>query len=237
MIEITNLCKSFDKKPVIKEVSLRVAEAETLCLLGPSGAGKTTLIRLVSGAIRADAGEIVINGIKAPSMKLYAEMGFMPQGDALYNDLTGFDNLLFFGGLYGLKGKALRERALELLATLGLADDKDKLAYNYSGGMRKRLSLAIALLHKPRFLLLDEPTVGIDPILRQEIWQLFHRLEEGGATLIVSTHVMDEAAKCRRTALIYEGRIVADDTTEHLLARTNGNIEELFFMVQKGEIQ
>jgi ABC-2 type transport system ATP-binding protein len=232
MIEIKNLSKSFAKKPIIKNVSLRVGKAEAVCLLGPSGAGKTTLIRLVSGAIKADEGEITINNLKVPSMKLYATMGFMPQSDALYNDLTGLDNLGFFGGLYGLKGKALKERAFEVLKLLDLFEDKDKSVSAYSGGMKKRLSLAVALLHKPQFLLLDEPTVGIDPILRQEIWQQFHQLQSEGVTLIVSTHVMDEAAKCGRTALIYEGEIVADDETEKLLERTNGNIEELFFMAQ-----
>jgi ABC-2 type transport system ATP-binding protein len=232
MIEIKNLSKSFAKKPVIKNVSLQVGKAETVCLLGPSGAGKTTLIRLVSGAIKADEGEITINNLKVPSMKLYATMGFMPQSDALYNDLTGLDNLCFFGGLYGLRGKALKERAFEVLKLLDLYEDKDKSVSAYSGGMKKRLSLAVALLHKPQFLLLDEPTVGIDPILRQEIWQQFHQLQNEGVTLIVSTHVMDEAAKCGRTALIYEGEIVADDETEKLLEMTNGNIEELFFMAQ-----
>ncbi|MCL1807438.1 MAG: ABC transporter ATP-binding protein [Oscillospiraceae bacterium] len=238
MIEVRNVSKGFPKNPgVIKNLTLTVGAGEIVCLLGPSGAGKTTLIRLITGALKADGGEIVINGIKVPSMKLYAQMGFMPQSDALYPDVTGLDNLLFFGGLYGIKGKALYEKSLEALELVDLAPDQNKLVSNYSGGMKKRLSLAAALLHKPSFMLLDEPTVGIDPILRRTIWDRFHKLRDEGAALIVSTHVMDEAAKCDRTALIYNGALVADDTTENLLKRTeHGNIEELFFMAKGAEL-
>jgi ABC-2 type transport system ATP-binding protein len=116
-------------------------------------------------------------------MALYAEMGFMPQSDALYGDLSGLNNLLFFGGLYGMKGKDLKDKAFQVLEMLDLYEDRDKLAANYSGGMKKRLSLAIALLHNPTFLLLDEPTVGIDPILRQAIWEQFYKLRDNGVTL------------------------------------------------------
>lgn len=238
MIVVDNVTKSFDKKvDVIKKVSLRVDRGEILCLLGPSGAGKTTLIRLITGALKVDQGQISIDGVKVPSMKLYSAMGFMPQSDALYADITGLDNLLFFGGLYKMKGKALRERTGEVLKLLNLYEDKDKLVANYSGGMKKRLSLAVALLHHPRFLLLDEPTVGIDPLLRQSIWQQFHKLRDQGVSIIVSTHVMDEATKCDRTALIYKGALVADDTTENLVAKTQGgNIEELFFMAKEAKL-
>ena len=157
----------------------------------------------------------------------------MPQNDALYNDLTGLDNLLFFGRLYKLKNA--RKRAMEVLNLLDLTEDKDKLVINYSGGMKKRLSLAVALQHNPKYLLLDEPTVGIDPILRQAIWEQFYKLRDEGASIIISTHVMDEAIKCNRTALIYNGSLIYNDITENLIAKTkNGNIEDLFFMA-KGE--
>ncbi|MCL2796500.1 MAG: ABC transporter ATP-binding protein [Firmicutes bacterium] len=236
MILLNAVSKSFGKKKVIDNVTLGVHSGEIACLLGPSGAGKTTLIRLITGALRADAGEITVDGIKVPSLKLFERMGFMPQGDALYADLTGLDNLLFFGGLYRMKGKELKARAFETLEMLGLLSDKDVLVSKYSGGMKKRLSLAAALMHRPDFLLLDEPTVGIDPILRQTIWRQFKSLAAGGACIIVSTHVMDEAAKCDRTALIYGGSLVANDTTENLLKNTpGGNIEELFFMAKEGK--
>lgn len=227
-ISVRGISKSFDKKPVLTDVSLDIGRGEIVCLLGPSGAGKTTLIRLLLGAIRADGGEILIDDVRVPSMKLFKRIGFMPQNDALYGDLSGLDNLSFFGGLYGLKDA--KRRAVELLALLDLASDGEKLVSNYSGGMKKRLSLAVALLHRPSCLLLDEPTVGIDPILRRSIWDQFYKLRDWGASIVISTHVMDEAAKCDRTALIYDGRLIYDDTTANLLAQTgDGNIESLFF--------
>jgi ABC-2 type transport system ATP-binding protein len=227
-IVVRGVSKGFDKKPVLKDISLDIGRGEIACLLGPSGAGKTTLIRLLLGAIRADAGEIEIDGIRVPSMKLFEKIGFMPQNDALYSDLSGLDNLAFFGGLYKLKD--VRKRAIRALELLGLANDKDKLVANYSGGMKKRLSLAVALLNDPKYLLLDEPTVGIDPILRKSIWDEFYHLRDEGACIVISTHVMDEAAKCDRTALIYGGALIYNDTTANLLAKTeDGNIESLFF--------
>lgn len=233
-IKVSKVSKSFDKKRVLDNISLNVNGGEIVCLLGPSGAGKTTLIRLIMGAIKADKGEILIDDIKVPSMQLYNKMGFMPQNDALYNDLTGFENLMFFGGLFKLKNA--KERALYMLDLFNLNDAKDVLVFDYSGGMKKRLSLAIALLHNPKILILDEPTVGIDPILRATIWEQFYKLRDEGACIIVSTHVMDEAAKCNKTALIYKGSLMFDDTTESLVAKTkNGNIEELFFMAEEAQ--
>ncbi len=231
-IKVHEISKTFDKKQVLNKITFNVESGEIVCLLGPSGAGKTTLIRLIIGAIKADSGEITIDDIKAPSIKLYNKVGFMPQNDALYNDLTGLDNLLFFGGLYKIKN--VRQRAMEVLNLLDLTDDKDKIVLNYSGGMKKRLSLAVALLHNPRFLLLDEPTIGIDPILRQTIWEQFYKLRDSGVCIIISTHVMDEAVKCNRTALIYNGSLIYNDTTANLIAKTkDGNIEDLFFMAKE----
>ncbi|MCL1916986.1 MAG: ABC transporter ATP-binding protein [Peptococcaceae bacterium] len=246
MIEINKISKSFHKKRVLQDISLHVDAGEIICLLGPSGAGKTTLIRLITGALKADAGDITIDEIKVPSMKLYTQMGFMPQNDALYIDLTGLNNLLFFGGLYGLKKNVLKERTHELLALLDLEDDQNKLVANYSGGMKKRLSLAVALLHKPKVLLLDEPTVGIDPLLRRTIWEQFYEQSRSGVSIIVTTHVMDEAVKCHRTALIYNGSLVACDTPKNLLAKTSqghtatgstsGSLEDLFFMAKEAQL-
>jgi ABC-2 type transport system ATP-binding protein len=154
-IVVRGVSKCFDRKQVLHDISLEIARGEIVCLLGPSGAGKTTLIRLIMGAIKADSGEIEIDGVKVPSMKLFGNIGFMPQNDALYDDLSGLDNLLFFGGLY--KMKDIRQRAMDVLGLMNLVEDRDKLVHNYSGGMKKRLSLAIALLHSPNYLLLDEP--------------------------------------------------------------------------------
>lgn len=230
-IEVNELSKHFGAKKVLDKVSLVVGEGEMLCLLGPSGAGKTTLIRSIIGAVKTNGGNISIGGVSVTNRALMYDIGYMPQEEALYGDITAVLNLEFFGGLYGLKGQTLKKRCNELLTMLDLYKDKNKMVSEYSGGMKKRLSLAVALIHNPKFLLLDEPTVGIDPILRQSIWNRFAELKNEGHSLIISTHVMDEALKCERCALIYNGHIIYDDKTENLLNRTkNGSIEELFFM-------
>jgi len=236
-IEVKSLSKAFDKKLVLDDISISVNQGEMLCLLGPSGAGKTTLIRSIIGALKTDQGEIFIDGKQVPNRNIMYDIGFMPQEDALYKDLTGYGNLKFFGSLYGMKGKELKNRTLVLLKLMGLTKDKDITVYNYSGGMKKRLSLAIALLHNPKFLLLDEPTVGIDPLLRKSIWDKFYELKEQGCCLIISTHVMDEAEKCERVALIYDGKILYDDKTYNLIKKTkHGSLEELFFMAKEETI-
>lgn len=235
-IQIKGVSKSFDKKQIISDISLNIKSGEIVCLLGPSGAGKTTLIRLLTGALKADSGEIIINNTAVPNLMLMRKIGFMPQNEALYDDLTAADNLEFFGRLYGIKGVNLKNRIDEVLGLMNLSEDKNKLVANFSVGMKKRLSLAIALFHNPQILLLDEPTVGIDPILRKTIWEQFHALRSYGAAIIVTTHVMDEAKKCDRTALIYDGKLIFDDKTENLIAKTpSGNIEELFFMAKEAQ--
>jgi len=229
-----NISKSFGNKSVLKNVSLTAQAGEILCLLGPSGSGKTTLIRLITGAIKPDEGEIMINSKRIPDMSVIKSIGFMPQSDAIYTDLTGKDNLLFFGRLFKLPKDKLRQRVKEILELVDLQNDQNLLAANYSGGMRKRLSLAIALLHDPDILLLDEPTVGIDPVLRKVIWDQFEALRLAGKTIVVSTHVMDEAARCQRAALIYNGSLIENDSLENLTAKTkNGCLEELFFKAQE----
>ena len=229
-----NISKSFGKKSVLKNVSLTAQAGEILCLLGPSGSGKTTLIRLITGAIKPDEGEIMIKSKRIPDMSVIKSIGFMPQSDAIYTDLTGKDNLLFFGRLFKLSKNKLGQRVKEILELVDLQNDQNLLAANYSGGMRKRLSLAIALLHDPDILLLDEPTVGIDPVLRKVIWDQFEALRLAGKTIVVSTHVMDEAARCQRAALIYNGSLIENDSLENLTAKTkNGCLEELFFKAQE----
>ncbi len=229
-IEVKNVNKSFLKKIVLSNLSIVADKEQILGVIGPSGAGKTTLIRLLTGAIKSDSGEIFIDTVKVPNMKLFSQVGYMPQFDALYPDLSGWDNLLFFGRLHGGTGKRLVDRCSELFRFYDLYEDKDKLVYHYSGGMKKRLSLIIALVHDPQYLILDEPTVGIDPVLRKKIWDNFRNQAKQGKTLIISTHVMDEAEKCDKCALLYKGELLAFDTVEKLksLAKSH-EIEELFF--------
>jgi ABC-2 type transport system ATP-binding protein len=236
-IDLVNVSKCFARKPVLNHLSLTAHAGEILCLLGPSGAGKTTLIRLITGSIRPDEGAIYLDHIKLPSRPMSRIIGYMPQNDAVYTDLSGYDNLLFFGRLYGLKGQELKKRADDSLDLVDMQSERHKLVINYSGGMKKRLSLAIALLHNPQILLLDEPTIGVDPVLRKTIWNRFDVLRQSGKTIIVSTHVMDEATRCQKAALLYDGWLIENDSIPNLLARTkSGSLEELFLMVrEKGE--
>lgn len=233
-IDINQISKSFGKQNILENINLKAISGEILGLIGPSGAGKTTLIRLITGAINADNGQIIIDGTIVPDKKLLSKIGFMPQSDAIYTDISGIDNLKFFGRLYGMKGKYLNEKCEQLLKFIDLYDDKDKLVSKYSGGMKKRLSLIIALIHSPNYLILDEPTVGMDPILRRRIWKEFARLAKEGKTIIVSTHVMDEATKCNKCVLMNNGEIIAFDKVKNLLSFTkNGEMEELFLKVEE----
>jgi len=237
-IAISNITKKFGNKTILKNIDLKAYAGEILCLLGPSGAGKTTLIRLIIGAMQADEGTITIDGKRIPDMGLIRHIGYMPQNDAVYNDISGWDNLLFFGRMYGLRGRYLKQRVEETLCLVDLTGDRNKLVMNYSGGMKKRLSLAIALLHDPDVIILDEPTVGVDPVLRKTIWDEFSKLTSKGKTIIISTHVMDEAMKCQKAALIYNGHLIMNDKIEILKAKTkDGNLEDLFFdAIKDGEI-
>ena len=229
MIQISHISKSFDRQAVLNDISLRIPRGQIVCLLGPSGSGKTTLIRIILGAIPADSGEVRIANTIVPNRPLLSHIGFMPQQDALYENLSAIDNLAFFAGLYGIDRKTFRQRAYEALQLVGLEADRDKLVAKFSGGMKKRLSLAVATLNNPDVLLLDEPTVGIDPVLRRSIWQQFDQWRGEGKTLLVSTHVMDEVNECDQAALINHGQLIAYDTIDNLLQSTqSGHIEELF---------
>lgn len=216
VISVKNLTQKFGNSIVLNSVSLMVKKGEILGILGPSGSGKTTLVKAIVGMQTPAEGDITVLDTKIPSLKVISKVGYMAQSDALYEDLSAIDNLLFFASLYNLKGKEARARAEEVLKLTHLMDHRKKLVRNYSGGMKRRLSLAISLIHEPELLILDEPTVGIDPVLRQEFWQKFYELKNKGCTIIITTHVMDEAEKCDRLALIRNGKITALETPEQL---------------------
>jgi len=229
MITIEHLNKSFDKNKVLDDLSFELHGGKMTCLLGASGAGKTTLIRLMLGAIKPDSGRVVIDGTVMPNLQILSRIGFMPQDDALYNNLTAMENLRFYAGLHHISKDLFQQRAKTLLEMVGLTSDANRMVGKFSGGMRKRLSLAVVALNDPQIMMLDEPTVGIDPVLRRSIWQQFRQWCDEGKTLIISTHVMDEVDRCDYAVLLQEGRIRAYDTVENLLAQTtNGKIEELF---------
>jgi ABC-2 type transport system ATP-binding protein len=157
------------------------------------------------------------------------KIGFMAQSDALYGELTALENLQFFAAIYGLKGKKQKQRIEEVMELVNLTEHIKKTVNNYSGGMKRRFSLAASLLHEPEVLILDEPTVGIDPVLRQSIWEELERIRQKGTTIVVTTHVMDEAEKCQRLAMIRDGRLIAVGSPEELKKKTNSQtIEEAF---------
>jgi ABC-2 type transport system ATP-binding protein len=229
-IQVSHVSKSFDQKQVIKDITFTIPSGEICCLLGPSGSGKTTLIRLMIGAITADQGTIQSADVQMPNMNMLKKIGFMPQNDALYDDLSAEANLHFFGGLYHIEKRKLEKRIDEVLSIVDLIEHRKKMVKNFSGGMKKRLSLAAAILHSPKILFLDEPTVGIDPVLRRKIWDQFQVIKNSGSTIVVSTHVMDEVTECDKAALIYNGSLIEYDTVTNLLERTeSGRVEELFF--------
>ena len=228
-VVIKEICKKFKDVNVLDSINLELESGKIMCLLGPSGSGKTTLIRIILGALKADSGKVLLGEYEIPNINAIKKIGFMPQSDAVYTDISGLDNLYFFGRLFNIPENKLKIRAKELLELLDLWESRNKLVSNYSGGMKKRLSLAVAILHEPDLLVLDEPTVGIDPMLRVVIWNEFHELQKRGKTIIVSTHVMDEVRQCDYAALLYRSNIIEYDTVDKLIGKTeSGNIEELF---------
>ena len=230
MIQIEHIIKNFGNLPVLGGLTLTVPKGEITCLLGSSGAGKTTLIRIIMGALRTDEGRVTIDGTPMPNLAMLGRIGFMPQEDALYNNLTALENLRFYAGLQRVPKADFKQRAEALLRLVGLENDARRMVANFSGGMRKRLSLAVMAIGEPDIMLLDEPTVGLDPVLRRSIWQQFRQWRDAGKTLLVSTHVMDEVDFCDRAILLRDGQVNAHDTVGNLRRMTtDGHIEQLFF--------
>jgi len=218
-IKVEQVSKSFGKKTVLNEVNLTIEKGQLFGLIGPSGAGKTTLVKMIVGMEKADEGSIQVLDKKMPNLSLLQEIGYMAQADALYGELTGEENLKFFASLFGLNKEAQKRRITYVANLVNLTDDLKKRVSAYSGGMKRRLSLAIALIQDPQVLILDEPTVGIDPELKLSIWKEFLRLKnEEQKTIIVTTHVMDEAVKCDYVAMVRDGRILTSGTPKELKA-------------------
>jgi ABC-2 type transport system ATP-binding protein len=213
-------------REVLPGISLSVPRGQVVGLLGPSGGGKTTLLRSIVGVQVIAGGTVTVLGEPAGSPGLRSRVGYVTQEPSVYGDLTVRQNLIYFAALVGASRDAV-ERIIEAVDLRPVADSRvDRL----SGGQRSRVSLGAALVGSPELLVLDEPTVGLDPVLRRDLWAMFHRLATDGTTLLVSSHVMDEATRCDRLLLLREGRVLADDTPDGLLARTGASDAEHAFL-------
>ncbi|MBB3111194.1 ABC-2 type transport system ATP-binding protein [Paenibacillus phyllosphaerae] len=232
-ISVDQVSKSFGKKKVLERIDLQVQRGEIHGLIGPSGAGKTTLVKLLVGMDIADKGTVHVLGKRMPDLDLLQSIGYMAQADALYAELTGLENLQFFASLFKLSKAQQKERIAYTADLVKLANELGKKVAAYSGGMRRRLSLAIALIQDPQILILDEPTVGIDPELRLSIWNELLRLKrEAGKTILVTTHVMDEAERCDRLAMVRDGRILTSGSPRELMTDYQvSGLEEVFLKV------
>jgi ABC-2 type transport system ATP-binding protein len=229
IIHLNDLSKSFKTQHVLKNVSLDIRPGEIYGLLGPSGSGKTTLIKMMIGLELPSSGIVTFKGNKLKAKEVYPSIGYMAQSDALYEELTAKENLAFTASLYGLKKERRKQQIEKVMEMVDLLPHLDKPVHQFSGGMKRRLSLASALLHDPDVLFLDEPTVGIDPVLRKEIWDGFHQLKREGRTIIITTHVMDEAERCDRLGLLQHGEIISSDTPAAIKSHYGvASIEDVF---------
>jgi len=231
-IVVENLHVHRGGKHVLPGVDVAVAAGRVTGLLGPSGSGKTTLMRAIVGVQVVDRGRLTVLGLPAGSPPLRRRVAYVTQAPSVYGDLTVRENLRYFAAVLGVPD----ERIEEAIAVVALGGHEDQVVRTLSGGERSRVSLATALLGRPEVLVLDEPTVGLDPVLRRDLWATFHRLADEGATLLVSSHVMDEAERCDELVLLREGRVVATGGPQTLLEVTHaGDLEEAFLRLAEEE--
>lgn len=235
IMSLVHLVKKFGKQTVLQDVNLTVTTGQIVGLIGPSGSGKSTVIKTTLGMEVADGGTATVFGTTMPNRQLLAKIGYMAQTDALYDSLTGRENLQFFGEMKGLNKSVLTREINHVAEVVNLQADLDKRTSGYSGGMNRRLSLAIALLGQPELLILDEPTVGIDPALRRSIWAELTRIRDEGRAILMTTHVMDEAELVDQVALLLDGKVMAFDTPGALkTAYQVATVEEVFLKAEEG---
>ncbi|HEY5152990.1 MAG TPA: ABC transporter ATP-binding protein [Candidatus Saccharimonadales bacterium] len=230
-IRIKNLSVTLAGKKILNDITVDLPEGHIIGLLGPSGAGKTTLIRTLVGRQHITEGSATILGHLAGSALLRSEIGYMTQSPSVYLDLTVRENVRYFAIMTGQTGR----HADELIKQVELVDYAGQLVGKLSGGQRSRVSLAVALLGRPKILVLDEPTVGVDPVLRQQLWAMFGQLAGHGTTLLISSHVMDEAGRCQDLLLLRDGRLLAYDTPDGLITRTGTKTVEAGFIKLVGD--
>ena len=228
-VEIKNLTKKFNQLTAINNINLKIEKGGIIGIIGPDGAGKTTFLRLLAGLLKPSTGSIIFEGIDVAKnpQKIKEFIGYMPQHFSLYGDLNVSENLKFFADLYGVPSDKFKERKKELLPFSGLSPFENRLARNLSGGMQKKLVLACNLFHTPEILLLDEPTTGVDPVSRKELWDLLFQLNGQGTTLLITTPYMDEAQRCHKVGFIYEGRMLSYKSPQSLIEERKEETIEL----------
>lgn len=236
IVKVKNITKEISKIKILDNVSLEIEEGEILGLIGPSGSGKSTFIKSIIGMEKISCGEVFILGNKIPNRNILQSIGYMAQSDALYEDLTGKENLEFFAKIFSIKKDEINKRIEYVSNLVNMQNDLNKKVKYYSGGMKRRLSLAISLIQDPKVLILDEPTVGIDPKLRLSIWNELNKLKLNGKSIIITTHVMDEAQRCDKLALIRNGKIIANGTPSKLKDEFKVDTIEDIFLKIGGEI-
>jgi len=241
MIQVQNLSKSFQNIQAVSDVSFTITKGEIFGLLGPNGAGKSTTLNMMSTILKSDVGSILIDGknIKENSKESKHLIGVVPQEIALYEDLSAYQNLIFWGELYGIPSDQLKERIDTTLALIGLLDRKKDLIKTYSGGMKRRINIAAALLHNPKVLFMDEPTVGIDPQSRNHIFEVIEALNKQGMTIVYTTHYMEEVERlCDRIAIMDSGKIIAQGTQSQLksLVQTKESTQLEFELLSESNV-
>ena len=233
-IRAAELVKVFGENRAVDGISFELEPGRIYGVLGPNGSGKTTLIRLLTGLAKATEGSAEVLGVAMPSRENLAHIGYMTQSDGVYPTLTVYDNARFFAATYGVRDK---EAIMEALNVVDLADRAKEATMNLSGGQRRRLSLACALIHKPAVLFLDEPTVGVDPLLRFQFWGHFRSLADAGTTIVVSSHVMDEADRCDELLFMRSGKVIARGTSAALRGEAGTDDLEQAFLAFAGDVE
>lgn len=221
IVEVNKMRKTFGSREAVKGISFTIGKGEIFGLLGPNGAGKSTTINMMCGYLEPTEGDTRIEGVSITKhpRKVKRTIGVVPQEIALYKDLTSMENLTFFGEIYGLSPRERKTRAEEVLSFVGLYERRNEPIKNFSGGMQRRVNMAVAMIHQPTFLMMDEPTVGVDPQSRENIFDTIEKLRDQGTTILYTTHYMEEAERmCNHIAIIDEGQIIAMGTLEQLLA-------------------
>ncbi|WP_123041842.1 ABC transporter ATP-binding protein [Cohnella candidum] len=237
ILEIRGLTKKFGDFAAVDNMSLSIREGEIFGFLGANGAGKSTTINMIASLLRSTKGEIELLGRSIAKNRKFAKanIGIVPQDIAIYEDMTAYENVSFFAGLYGLRGDTLKERAIEALEFVGLGDKLKSFPKNFSGGMKRRLNIACAIAHRPKLIIMDEPTVGIDPQSRNYILNSVKKLNEMGCTIIYTSHYMEEVEEiCTRVAIVDHGKVIADGTKEQLTSIIT-DTKDVWIGVKSGE--